>query len=187
MPKSFMKTVNELQSSLSESYATLFDYKKSQDPNRQLFFEDPCPVLIWQDWQDLEASKEYAEFSKTTKLDKGPQLFLPQRGIEALVVPIRKRPGSKVGGSKEISIGRSRKNDVYLNIPELSKHHAFIKKKGELYFVRDLNSTNGTWHRGSPIGQNPRQLEDTDYIGFAEDVVRFRYFSAEAFSQMLDD
>lgn len=44
-----------------------------------------------------------------------------------------------------LSIGRTEENDIVLNIPNVSRHHAEIQRAGTSYVVKDLDSTNGTW------------------------------------------
>ena len=48
----------------------------------------------------------------------------------------------KPGG---MAIGRSPDNDIVLNIPGISRHHARIEFDGAQYVVRDLKSMNGTF------------------------------------------
>jgi predicted component of type VI protein secretion system len=43
------------------------------------------------------------------------------------------------------TIGRKPDNDIVIDNPAISGHHARIIKRGESYFVEDLNSTNGTF------------------------------------------
>lgn len=44
-----------------------------------------------------------------------------------------------------LTIGRSDENDVPLAGARVSRRHAEIRRKGELFILRDLGSTNGTW------------------------------------------
>ncbi|MCD6296763.1 MAG: FHA domain-containing protein [Deltaproteobacteria bacterium] len=48
-------------------------------------------------------------------------------------------------------IGRSSGNDVQIKDQSVSKRHAKILRKGEKYFIEDLNSYNGTQILGNPI------------------------------------
>lgn len=45
----------------------------------------------------------------------------------------------------KISIGRSETNDVVIDDTMASREHAIIQKIKEDYFIKDLNSTNGTY------------------------------------------
>ncbi len=46
--------------------------------------------------------------------------------------------------SSVVTIGREADNDIPLDHPAISRHHARIILQGDTYFVEDLNSTNGT-------------------------------------------
>lgn len=62
-------------------------------------------------------------------------------------------------GSKErfplvkerVTIGRSRESDVFLPDQWLSRHHAEIRRQGDVYFLQDLGSKNGTLLNGTRI------------------------------------
>ena len=43
-----------------------------------------------------------------------------------------------------VTIGSSQA-DLIINEPEISRIHARISREGELLFIKDMNSTNGTW------------------------------------------
>ena len=49
------------------------------------------------------------------------------------------------------SIGRGSDNDLVLNHPQVSRHHAQIRRDGETYTVVDLNSTNGVFLNGERV------------------------------------
>jgi signal transduction histidine kinase/pSer/pThr/pTyr-binding forkhead associated (FHA) protein len=63
---------------------------------------------------------------------------------------------------KEINlIGRGAGNDIQIKDQSVSKTHARILRKGEKYFIEDLNSYNGTQISGSPIEPGvPFELEE---------------------------
>jgi pSer/pThr/pTyr-binding forkhead associated (FHA) protein len=46
---------------------------------------------------------------------------------------------------KEITIGRSRDNNIVLDDGMTSRHHALIQKIREDFFVKDMGSSNGTF------------------------------------------
>ncbi|BBO81632.1 hypothetical protein DSCO28_21980 [Desulfosarcina ovata subsp. sediminis] len=50
-----------------------------------------------------------------------------------------------------ISVGRSPGNDIVLGIPQVSAHHALLRRSGNGYIVNDLKSTNGTFVNGKRI------------------------------------
>ncbi len=46
---------------------------------------------------------------------------------------------------EEIYIGRDEANDIVIADPEVSRHHARLRRHGETFAVEDLGSTNGTF------------------------------------------
>lgn len=65
-------------------------------------------------------------------------------------------------------IGRQSDCDVVLSLERVSRHHARIERRGDEFWLRDLDSTNGTWLAGQRIGQHPLQNGDTIRIGDAQ-------------------
>lgn len=71
----------------------------------------------------------------------------------------------------EVSIGRSKDNDVCLLDPHLSRHHAKICHKDGAFHLVDLNSRNGTNVNGELIMEH--ELQPGDEIQLGEAVIRF--------------
>ena len=61
-------------------------------------------------------------------------------------------------------IGRSKKCDIYIPDPYLSKQHARIFFKDAEFYIEDLKSTNGTAVNGKKIGVRPVKIKDSDKI-----------------------
>ncbi len=65
-------------------------------------------------------------------------------------------------------IGRSPENDIQIRDNYVSRKHLELYKKGDKYFVKDLNSANGTFVNGkkivSKVGRRVKQ-GDTIVIG----------------------
>lgn len=68
-----------------------------------------------------------------------------------------------------ITIGRDITNDVVINDPEISRHHARLVRSGSGYAIEDLRSTNATFVNRQRIA-GPQQLANGDLIGFGETV-----------------
>lgn len=51
----------------------------------------------------------------------------------------------------QITIGRSADNDVVIDNKLASRHHAIIQKIKDAYFIKDAESTNGTFVNGTII------------------------------------
>lgn len=71
-----------------------------------------------------------------------------------------------------VSVGR-RQGDVPLSDVEVSRNHAVIEVFGrEMVFLRDLGSTNGTYHNGQRVAVGRLQTGDT--IGCGKTVMKLR-------------
>ena len=70
-----------------------------------------------------------------------------------------------------LTIGR-RQGEIALSDPEVSRRHAFIEVFGaDMVFLRDVISTNGTYHNGRRVQVS--RLRDGDTIGCGKTVLRF--------------
>jgi pSer/pThr/pTyr-binding forkhead associated (FHA) protein len=70
--------------------------------------------------------------------------------------------GRNVPITSRITVGRGADNKIGLDDTLASRHHAVIQKIGDDFFVKDLNSTNGTFvnTRAVPPGKYVRLLPD---------------------------
>lgn len=66
----------------------------------------------------------------------------------------------------QVLIGRSPECDIILPDRQVSRRHARVFRVGDVYYVEDLGSKNGTWVNGELL-TGPRQLEDGDEIQIA--------------------
>ena len=71
-----------------------------------------------------------------------------------------------------ITMGRSRRCDVYVPDPRASRRHAEVRWDGEFCTIRDLDSANGTYLNGRRVAE-PQLLRDGDEIGVASAVLVF--------------
>jgi hypothetical protein len=85
-----------------------------------------------------------------------------------IVLPNDRRIGV---GSEPVTIGRMSDCTVPLADPNVSRHHAEIRRDGDRVYLIDLGSTNGTRVNGVPVHQ--RQLADGDVIAVGITVLRF--------------
>ena len=60
----------------------------------------------------------------------------------------------------ENSIGRGKANDITVNNPTVSRNHCVLLRRNEGWFVRDMNSTAGTYVNGEPAFERTRVLID---------------------------
>lgn len=69
-----------------------------------------------------------------------------------------------------VTIGRDITNDIVINDPEVSRHHARLVRTPTGYAVEDLRSTNGTFvNRQRVTTQHP--LTNGDLLGMGETVI----------------
>jgi pSer/pThr/pTyr-binding forkhead associated (FHA) protein len=103
----------------------------------------------------------------------GQDLRLPP-GLNAVVEVIAGLDAGKVFRFTRgnVSIGR-RQGEVPLTDVEVSRHHAVIEVFGrEMIFLRDLGSTNGTYHNGRRISVSKLQSGDT--VGCGKTIMRLQ-------------
>lgn len=67
-----------------------------------------------------------------------------------------------------ITIGRTDINEVALDQTKVSRQHAEVVRRGNLFILRDLGSTNGTWHKGERVDELILQNGDVFRIGEAQ-------------------
>jgi len=78
--------------------------------------------------------------------------------------------GPSSSGQREVSllrtpmwIGRDPSNDIVLADPMASRHHAVVERRGDRYYLRDCNSTNGFTVNGDRLSE--RGLQSGDLLG----------------------
>ena len=67
--------------------------------------------------------------------------------------------------ASEITLGRLSDNMIVLNHPQVSAHHARLKREGETYRILDLNSTNHVYVNGLLTTNQPLNVDDEIRIG----------------------
>ncbi|MBL8116193.1 MAG: FHA domain-containing protein [Anaerolineae bacterium] len=82
----------------------------------------------------------------------------------------------------DVILGRDEECDLPLPIRQISRQHIRIYRQGELYFVEDLDSKNGTWVNGLQL-KGSRELHDGDEIHVAL-AVRLRFIDSDATSPL---
>jgi pSer/pThr/pTyr-binding forkhead associated (FHA) protein len=67
-----------------------------------------------------------------------------------------------------ITIGRAADNIIVIDDPSVSSRHAQLQLSGELYRLKDLDSTNGTRVNGVPITETVLRFDDRIRLGGVE-------------------
>ncbi|MCA9569936.1 MAG: FHA domain-containing protein [Myxococcales bacterium] len=132
----------------------------------------PAPQLeiAWLLDEELVELREGPERRKEADVI-GQDLRLPP-GLNAVVEVVAGQDAGKVFRFTRgnINIGR-RMGEVPLTDVEVSRHHAVIEVFGrEMIFVRDLGSTNGTYHNGRRIDVS--RLTSGDTVGVGKTVMK---------------
>src|SRR6187399_697596 len=79
----------------------------------------------------------------------GPMLVSHRQRIVVVTGPDRGTERELTG--THVSIGTSSKNDLQLNDTTVSRRHCEISIRNDRYFIKDLDSTNGTSLNGTPV------------------------------------
>lgn len=141
--------------------------------------ERACPEglekNLWEDYQE-EYQEEYQRQctlrqEEKTKGSETTVLYQAEQGAAPSLVS--KVPGQypTIFLEKEmVVVGKlPMAADVILETPTISRVHARICKKGEAYYLTDLNSRNGTCVNGRILqGEEEYRLQNYDNVSFAE-------------------
>ena len=87
--------------------------------------------------------------------------------------------------NENITIGRSPKNDIHIDNLAVSNFHAVIKKVMKVYFIEDLNSTNGTFVNEKKIDKY--ELLDGDEVIIGKHSLFFRFKQDAPAKSTLDE
>ena len=79
-------------------------------------------------------------------------------------------------GERALRLGRSPDNDVILRDPATSGHHARLERRGDVFWLVDLGSTNGTFVNGEAVQE--KQLNDGDRLTVGQNSVHFSVVGA---------
>ena len=91
-----------------------------------------------------------------------------ERAPKTLAMLVDKaRPDRRYDLSGTINVGRSSDNQISLQVPSISRHHAWIKSEGEDFLVFDVGSANGTFVNDEQI-KEPHRLESGDVVRFGD-------------------
>jgi diguanylate cyclase (GGDEF)-like protein len=116
-----------------------------------------------------------SERTRVTRIQQGPGSGGPggpRAGDACVIVIYGPELGKRVQlGTAPFEIGRSSKNDLFLDQESISRHHARITFDGTQYWVQDLKSTNGTFVNDAPVKE--QRLRDGDQIRIGRSILKF--------------
>jgi pSer/pThr/pTyr-binding forkhead associated (FHA) protein/predicted alpha/beta hydrolase family esterase len=72
----------------------------------------------------------------------------------------------------EFTIGRTSSNDIIVDLPQVSRLHARLVRRGDRFVLKDNNSSNGTWLGSTRIDEVSLQGGDTFQIGTAQLILK---------------
>lgn len=131
----------------------------------------PHLEIAWLLDEELVELRGPAERSRSSADVIGQDLRLPP-GLNAVAEIMAGPDAGKVFRFTRgnVSVGR-RHGEIPLSDVEVSRHHAVIEIFGrEMIFLRDLGSTNGTYHNGRRV--QVAKLEDGDSVGCGKTVMK---------------
>jgi diguanylate cyclase (GGDEF)-like protein len=114
-----------------------------------------------------------SERTRVTRLTEVGAVAKPARPGDACIIVIY---GPELGkrlqlGSAPFEIGRSAKNDLFIDQESVSRHHARIVFDGRQYFLQDQKSTNGTFLNDEAIEE--KELRDGDQVRIGRSILKF--------------
>lgn len=83
-------------------------------------------------------------------------------------------PARQLLRGKVIGIGRAPSNQVVVEASTVSSRHCEIRRDGDIYEIRDLGSTNGTFVNGERIERGPLDADAEIRLGKAGPIVGFQ-------------
>ena len=89
-----------------------------------------------------------------------PRVFVLAGPVKGSIVDVEMR---------EVTVGRSTSNGLYVPDSLLSRRHCAFVRTGDQVVLRDLHSLNGTFVNGVPIKE--RVLQDGDHIQIGQSVL----------------
>ncbi len=72
-------------------------------------------------------------------------------------------------------VGRTPDADIEVRVPEVSRRHAEITERDGGFFIRDLDSTNGTYLDDERISGSPVRLREGSSVVLGNGAVEFRF------------
>lgn len=117
-------------------------------------------------------------------LDDGDEEAGASESLSHAVYPLVKSEYAAATGPV-FSIGRVDGNDLIMPDFAISKTHATVEIKRDMFWLADCGSTNGTTLNGQPVGKKPVRIDDGDRISFAR--YEFKLSSPQSLYRWLNE
>ncbi|MEM7347711.1 MAG: protein kinase, partial [Chloroflexota bacterium] len=172
--KSFIPPV-QLNDKLSKDVSEAITWAMS--PSKE---ERPQAVAVWQEQLEKILASENLD-DETLK----PGAIAPKKEQNTLVQATRVGTTGTywlVDGTgrghviteKPLVIGRQSSGDVVVDDLAVSRHHALIRRQGNLCLVKDNNSANGTLLNGQSVGSDWQQINVQDQLTIGSSQFRIK-------------
>jgi diguanylate cyclase (GGDEF)-like protein len=117
-------------------------------------------------------SRHDSQKTRVTKVEAVPASSSVRPGDACIVVIYGPEIGRRMPlSTAPFDIGRSSKNDLFIDQESISRHHARITFDGSSYLVSDMNSTNGTFVNDHPVKES--RLKDGDQVQIGRSILKF--------------
>jgi diguanylate cyclase (GGDEF)-like protein len=111
-----------------------------------------------------------SERTRVTRQIEGPGPARP--GGACIVIIYGPDLGKRIElGTTVFQIGRSAKNDLFIDQESVSRHHARLTFDGRSHWLQDQKSTNGTYLNDEPVREHA--LRDGDQIRIGQTILKF--------------
>jgi pSer/pThr/pTyr-binding forkhead associated (FHA) protein len=125
-------------------------------------------------YDEVEMTTKYSDEDLETLIDEDSLPFsINETSIPRLVVFTSDKTWEvPLEDVDLLTIGRTDASQLMIAQAKVSRQHAEVVRKGNMFILRDLNSTNGTWHKGEPVGEMILLDGDAFRIGQAQIVFK---------------
>jgi diguanylate cyclase (GGDEF)-like protein len=117
-------------------------------------------------------SERPSVITRVTEVVAGVVASPSRPGAACIVVIYGPELGKRMQlGAAPFEIGRSSKNELFVDQESISRHHARITYDGTDHWVADLNSTNGTYVNDLSVRE--QRLHDGDQLRVGRSILKF--------------
>lgn len=175
-----------------QRYIPLSQVVEECGSDKQAFLQAfPHALLLLDDIGEPDSEVGQFQTIAAAKVEEGGPVLsklltkLPGASAQKWVVPLDNRAKKF---ACILTVGRAANNDLRLNVPSLSKFHAYFTHvaKDGCWYLADANSSNGTFINGRelPPSHGKVRLDHGAFIRFGPDVTAHFYLS-ESFWELL--